>query len=355
MALTSLEVGSFRCLENAKIDLGTASNLFLGSNGSGKTSLLEAVYVLAHGRSFRAGDARTLCRYGTRSFSISGRVTTAASEHSVQVDYRQGSLQLRIAGAKPRGFAEVASLMPVRIVDSSAHLLIEGSPAERRRFLDWGVFHVEHDFLATWRAFQRLLKQRNAALSAHATEGELDAWDVAFCCQAELMNAYRANYLQACVAEFRQAAAQLLDVELEVRFSPGWTDGLPLALALQRNRPRDRARELTTLGPHRADMVLLVNGHVASRALSRGQQKLLACALILGQVRYSASVLAPVTTLLIDDPAAELDSHNLEKLNEFIGSTPAQLLVTSNGTSSARITTLPHVFHVEQGNIRAVV
>jgi DNA replication and repair protein RecF len=348
MAILDLEITNFRCFQHEVIEFDEVASFFAGPNGAGKTSILEAIYLLSCGRSFRVNDRRNLCSYGARTFTIRSNVTTGASQLQLELSYGDGALQVKVADTKSRGFADIASLMPVRVIDSSSHLLVEGPPVERRRFIDWGVFHVEPDYVKSWRAFQRSLKQRNAALKAHASEEEIEAWDEEFCRLAERVSSFRHSYLRGSIPYLAEAALELVGRRLDLQFRSGWT-GDSLELALRVNRRKDAIREVTTSGPHRADLMLLFDGRSAAETLSRGQQKMLAAALILGQIRYAASFEGPVNMLLIDDPAAELDADNLEKLNNFIGHTPAQLILTHVKPRTQRL------FHVEQGHVRAVV
>src|SRR5262249_33040360 len=147
-------------------------------NGAGKTSLLEAIFLLGRGRSFRTRQLRRLVARGSSEFAVFGEVSTESAVRRVGVAWSQGRLEKRIDGESAPGTAALAALFPVHVLDPSSHELVQGTPSERRRFLDWGVFHVEHAYLETWRRYRRLLSQRNAALKAGAGMEELGAWSV---------------------------------------------------------------------------------------------------------------------------------------------------------------------------------
>src|SRR5690242_11309359 len=161
MALSRLTLRDFRCFAALDLDLSPRANLVLGDNASGKTSLLEALFVLSRGRSFRTSKAENLDRHGTEGFLISATSVENAGSVPLGLARRGGILEARVGGAPAQNLAELTERLPVQLFDSTAHQLIEGGPRHRRQLLDWGTFHVEQGFLPVWRRYQRALKQRN--------------------------------------------------------------------------------------------------------------------------------------------------------------------------------------------------
>src|SRR5271156_2642002 len=177
MSLRRLQVTDFRCLQSAAVDLDSRFTLISGANASGKTSLLEAIYVLGRGRSFRTRRLEHLIRRGSDRFVVFGEVESFDRRVSLGVEGSAAGVRARLSGAKVGSLAELALWLPVQIIDPEIHRLIEEGPSRRRRFLDWGVFHVEPRFVDDWQRFQQTLKQRNAALKSRQPRAVVSAWE----------------------------------------------------------------------------------------------------------------------------------------------------------------------------------
>lgn len=357
MSLESLGIEDFRCIDRAELELHSRCNLISGANASGKTSLLEAIFVLGRGRSFRTAKPEALIRTGKDAFQLMGRVGGAGAVRPLGLRFSQDGIEARYGGRPVGGLAELATVLPAQAIDPEVHRLIEGGPAERRRFLDWGVFHVEPKFVEHWRRYQRALRQRNAALRSGAAPALIRAWDPELIEAGQLVAASRARYLESLAGHVRTTAERLLGAGLDVHLSQGWSAERSLSDALESSWGRDRERGLTHVGPHRADLAVRFAGAPARDRISRGQQKLAASALLLGQLRCDADMGSRVAALLVDDPAAELDSDNLERLLKEVVSLPAQLFVTALDPGNAALESLPdgHRFHVEHGSVRRLI
>ncbi len=265
-------------------------------------------------------------------------------------------LEARVAGAPAQSLAQLAERVPVQLLDSSAHQLIEGGPRNRRQFLDWGVFHVEPSFLAAWRRYQRALKQRNALLRQRAADALLKTWEPELVAAGLQLDQSRQAYLNQLEPVAVAWASRLLGgLDLKFRYLRGWGEGKSLEEALEANRNRDREQGSTQSGPHRAEVVIEIDGLPAQQQVSRGQQKVLAGALLLAQAAYLHQAVGRQCLLLLDDLAAELDAGHLTRFLDLVQETQAQTFLTS--VEEAR---LPHWaearrFHVEQGKITQVV
>jgi DNA replication and repair protein RecF len=256
-----------------------------------------------------------------------------------------------------QGLAELAQILPVQAIDPEVHRLIEGGPQERRRFLDWGVFHVEPAFVDHWRRYQRALRQRNAALKAGQPSAAVRAWDPELIEAGETVAAYRTRYVTDLGPHLSAVGQRLLGGGLEVHLQQGWTAERTLQEAVDLSWTRDRERGLTHAGPHRADLAVRFEQAAARDRISRGQQKLAAAALLLGQLRCDAERGSTVVALLVDDPAAELDVGNLERLLSEIVTLPAQLFVSALDPGNKVLAGLPegHRFHVEHGSVGRLI
>ncbi len=357
MSLERLGIEDFRCIERAELEFDPRCNLVSGENASGKTSLLEAIFFLGRGRSFRTNRYETLVRAGCRQFTLTGRI--GASGVSQPVGMRVGStgIEARFGGQPVSGLAELAMRLPVQAIDPEVHRLVDGGPQERRRYLDWGVFHVEPGFVEHWRRYQRALRQRNAALKAGQAVPLIQAWDPELVEAGEVVRVHRERYMVRLREAVRDVGRRMLDLEIDLGLAQGWPAERDLGEALRLSLPRDRERGVTHCGPHRADIHVQVDGHPARDRVSRGQQKLVAAAMLLGQLRADAEEGSRVAALLVDDPAAELDATRLERLLEEVLSLPSQLFITALDAGNPALARLPagHAFHVEHGSVSRLI
>jgi len=357
MSLDSLGIEDFRCIEKAELSLHDRCNLISGENASGKTTLLEAIFVLGRGRSFRTAKAEALVRNGASAFLLTGKVSKDGLQRPLGLRFSRDGIEARYGGRPVGGLAELATILPAQAIDPEVHRLIEGGPQERRRFLDWGVFHVEPNFVEHWRRYQRALKQRNAALRAGAAPALVRAWDPELVEAGGLVAAARARYAASLAPHVSATAGRLLGGRLDISLLQGWSADRSLEESIEASWPRDRERGLTHVGPHRADLAIRFEEAPARDRVSRGQQKLAAAALLLAQLRCDAELGSSVAALLVDDPAAELDAGNLERLLREVVSLPAQLFVTALDPSNSALASLPdgHRFHVEHGSVRRLI
>ncbi|HSC48236.1 MAG TPA: DNA replication/repair protein RecF [Gammaproteobacteria bacterium] len=356
MSLTRLALRDFRCFADLELDLSPRANLITGANASGKTSLLEAVFFLGRARSFRTPKSEQLVRHGAEGFLLSGQSRAEAGTVALGIARGPKGLEARIAGEPAQSLAQLAERLPVQLFDAGAHQLIEGGPRHRRQFLDWGVFHVEPAFLTAWRRYQRALKQRNTLLRQRAGEDLLKTWEPELAEAGSLLDQSRRRYLADLESLVLEWASRLLGgTELSVQYQRGWTEGRTLEEALALGRPRDREQGVTQAGPHRAELLIQVGGMPAAQRVSRGQQKVLAGALLLAQAMFLHRSTGRDCVLLLDDLAAELDTHHQGRFQELVRESQAQVFLTS--VEPERVGRWPEarMFHVEQGKIRQMV
>ena len=329
MSLSRLQVTDFRCLQSAQIDLDRRFTLISGPNASGKTSLLEAIYVLGRGRSFRTRRLEHLIRHGVERFVVFGEVDTTHRRIPVGVEGSRAGIRARIDGENPQSLAELALQLPVQIIDPEVHHLIEEGPARRRRFLDWGTFHVEQSFVSHWRRYQQALKQRNSALKSRQPRSVVSVWDSDLIRSGELLSDARTRYVAALSPAARAIGQNLLGMELALNYRAGWPKDLTMPEALGQSWNHDVEAGATQIGPHRAELAIRLDGGAVKDRVSRGQQKLLAAALLIAQIKLFPDSSAVQPSLLLDDPAAELDDERLAGLISEVSAQAVQLIVTT--------------------------
>jgi DNA replication and repair protein RecF len=352
MSLVELTVEDLRCLNRAQLALHPRHNLIWGSNGSGKTSLLEAIFLLGRGRSFRTRNSERLIRHGQPHLVVFGRTDGVPSQAvGVQVN-RGGGTVARIGGATASSLSELSQTFPVQVIDPGVHKLVEEGGYRRRRWLDWAVFHVEPGFVDLWVRYTRAVKQRNAALRQQPAQAFV--WDPEVARLGELISESRRHLLERLQPGWRESVAALSGLEVDLQYMRGWAQDVPLAQSLVDSRVRDQAKGMTHSGPHRADVLIRLQGRPAREVLSRGQQKLVAIAMTLAQIRLLQELAATTPTLLLDDPAAELDEPHLLRFIQEVNRLSCQLVLTSLQPQSDLFGTPERVFHVEQGRAESV-
>jgi DNA replication and repair protein RecF len=364
MALLRLDIEGVRNLQQVTLrDLGRV-NIIQGSNGSGKTSLLEAIYLLGVGQSFRTAHIKSCINHQKDSFAVYGEVASAAGARrrvGVSRD-RSGETVAKIDGQKIRSRSALASTLPLQVMHAASFDILCGGPGVRRQFLDWGVFHVEPPFFRCWQRFQRAIKQRNTLLRhGNIDPFDLAPWDRELAENGTAIHESRVRYLDNLRPVFNavlgRIAPELGSVELKYR--AGWDTQHGLLAALELNRQTDVQQGYTRAGPQRADVRVLCEDGVAAEVLSRGQQKMVVCALKLAQGCTLAQAGAGECTYLVDDLSAELDYVHYRRVALELAEMQAQVFVTCVNESDVRAVwpeewmANVRTFHVERGQIMA--
>jgi len=350
VSLATLKISQLRCLNEAELVLGPSLNLVYGANGSGKTSILEAAFMVGRGRSFRTRHTDSLIARQVDHLTLFAQTENPA--HRIGFEYRRDeAYTARLDGRDVQSLAELPGAFFVEVIDPEIHRLVEGAPAERRRWLDWGVFHVEPAFLEHWTRFSRALRQRNAALRQ-----DLDPrpWEADLIAHGEKVAELRGQWFDGLRPYWQTAIHRLSGLELDLSYYRGWSVDRHLADVLAEGWARDRERGATQGGPQRADVLLRLGGKAARESLSRGQQKLVASAMVLALLQRLRDQQVTPPTLLLDDPAAELDHERLAALVELVTELKCQLLITSLSPDLSIFGQPEHVFHVEQGSVQGV-
>lgn len=359
MALLTIAVRDFRNIAAAELAFSPQLNLITGANGAGKTSLLEALYFLGRGQSFRTSHPATLIREGASALLVRGTVSdTHGSTLPVGVQRDRQTLQVRMGGQPLRQLTRLVALFPFQILNPDSHLLLEGGPRHRRRFLDWGVFHVEPGFYPTWQRYVRALRQRNAALRARLALAEVRLWDDELIQAAEALDLQRRAYLDVLLPVLERYIDQLVDLAgLQWDYRPGWSRKQSFGEALVDGMEADQRQGFTRLGPHRADLVPTVDGVAAQERISRGQQKQLVAALMLAQAEVYRLRRGRPSIFLVDDLASELDAEHRRRVLAALRALEVQVFITAINETALDAADWPaqRWFHVEHGQIREVV
>lgn len=357
--LTQLQMQHLRRWAQAILAPVDGLNIIHGANASGKTSLLEAIYLLSTGKSFRSAQLAHCIAHDKAHFLITAQLHSDAHSSPLHVGMqkdRLGNSIVRIAGNPANSQAELSRLLPVQVFHPQSHELISGAPVKRRAFMDWGAFHSDPQFQQIWQRFHRILKQRNEALKKKANAQEMAIWNAEFIQWANALSAARQGYIAALLPELMSLVQHMPIIgAFHARYAPGWKEGQSLAEALSADRDKELDRGYTLSGPHRADLRLLAKGGTlfADNA-SRGQQKALVLALLLAQTRLYQQQSQQRVILLLDDLASELDQSSLAWAFEHLYALNTQTFITALAPEVLSAHPWPNcaLFHVEQGQIR---
>lgn len=354
MRVTRLEVDGLRNLRDVLIEPHPTLNLLSGRNGAGKSGVLEALQCLSTGHSFRSRRTRELLARDRDVMTIAGRLRDPRDDREHRIGLarrRDGSLEMRVDFEPVDSAAVATRLLPIKALTPDSHALLQEGPEERRRFLDWGVFHVEPLFFESWRRFRRALAQRNQSLRDGRPDTEVRTWDEPLAVAGDAIDRYRRAYVETLAEALAIRTARLRSpLGVALRYRSGWSDELTLEETLARNVDTHRRMKTTTDGPHRGEIAVLQDGVPVRASLSRGQQKALVYLLHLAQLDLLYATSGRRAVVLCDDLGAELDAQAMADITVQLVETSAQLFVT--GVDVKPLTVHDHaLFHVERGRV----
>lgn len=358
MSIKQLDVHGIRNLQSSQVFPSGRINIISGTNGSGKTSLLEGIHILGLGRSFRTRHLRNAIQHGANEMTLFARLD---DEQSTTLGVRrfrdQRELELRIKHRKQVRLVELAGILPLQLINPDAFRLLEGSPSGRREFLDWGVFHVKHEFFSVWKRARRALKHRNSLLRrGRISFAEIEIWEHELANSGEKIDQQRREWFAKFLPVFEETLQSLLPLPgLTLSYARGWDKNRSLADVLASGRATDEQMGFTQQGPQRADLKIKMNKQPAVEVLSRGQQKMVVSALKLAQGRFLESTANRHCVYLIDDLPAELDELHRQRFCQLLESIQCQAFITSVEPTALQRRWLSgtdvkmfHVKHVEQ-------
>ncbi|MFB2588620.1 DNA replication/repair protein RecF [Acinetobacter sp. c1-l78] len=355
MPIQTLHIERLRNLKSIQLKNLQQFNLFFGENGSGKTSLLESLHLLATGRSFRTHIPKHYIQHQQDNMLIYAELDDA--KIGLQKN-ASGEQVMRVNGETVATQGQLAKLLPVQVIEPQSTEIIDQGAKARRQLLDWLMFHVEPEFYPCWQHYSKALKQRNALLKTPHTQGlaqHIAIWDAILASEGEKIHQLRAKLVAVWQDAIQQELQQLLPhLHFKMDYQAGFSTQLGLATQLSQELPRDMERRTTQHGVHRADLRLKTETGDVENVCSRGQKKLIIMALKLAQVAMLQQIGKP-SIVLIDDLSAELDLSAQQRLLARLQQLQSQVFLTTLDQQTINIcqqlTVKSCFFQVQQGQI----
>ncbi len=358
MSLLKLDIYSVRNIQKESISPSPSINLIVGENASGKSSLIEAIFILGRAKSFRCPSIKTVINSLQTQLVVSAQTLQANGSCQylgVQLDGK--NIEVRINQQSNQKRSDLAYAFPLQLIHPKSYELLDAGSQLRREFLDWGVFNNDAIFLPAWRNFKKALSQRNALLKTKRLE-QLKVWDKELVYYGTIVDQCRHQYIEKFKPVFIEIVGKFLPLDgIDLKLVSGWDLTKPFCQVLIDDQDKDLRYGFTHSGPHRGDFQLLVDNRLAKDFVSRGQLKLLVISLKLAQVQLLANEKEQAGCILFDDFAAELDLANRVKLLRYLSHMPCQVFITAtekNDFGDLSLINNYKMFHVEHGIIKTV-
>lgn len=358
MSLLKLDIYAVRNIQKESINPSPAINFIVGENASGKSALLEAIFILGRAKSFRCSAIKSVINFSKNQLVVSAQTLQTNGNHvqlGIQLDGKNIEIHINQQAKQKR--SDLAYALPLQLIHPKSYELLDAGSQIRREFLDWGVFNNDQNFLPAWRRFKKALSQRNALLKTRRLE-QINVWDKELVYYGTIVDSYRQQYLEKFQPVFIEIIGRFLALDgIDLKLVSGWDTAKEFNRVLIEDLDKDLRYGFTHSGPHRGDFQLLVNNRLAKDFVSRGQLKLLVMSLKLAQVQLLANEQSQTGCILIDDFAAELDVINRAKLLRYLSEMACQVFITA--TEAQDFGDLSQIenykmFHVEQGSIKPV-
>ncbi len=354
MYLSKIQINNVRNIALIGINPCEKLNIIVGPNGSGKTSVLESLYLLSRARSFRTHNIKKVVSFNESDLTVFAELQGNGSLSKIAIKKKHGDTLIRINGQTEKKSSELSRYLHTHLIRPESQTLLENGSSVRRSFIDWGVFHVKHNFLDVSKKHNQLLKQRNKLLKTKQLD-TLSVWNNKFVEYGTMVSIERQEYVSKFEKELSLIVKQLIgDIQLRVDFLKGWDNSLTLEEALNKAESRDIYYGHSTVGSHKSDIKVLVDDKLAQDVLSRGQMKLMVIAMYLAQIKLMSGMVEKSACVLIDDLAAELDEVSFRKVMLFLNNLAVQVFIT---TTNKQLfleyieTNDSKVFHVKHGRI----
>lgn len=352
MIIKKVNIRNLRNIADAELNFSPEINIITGDNGAGKTTLLEAIYLLGRAKSFRNGNQNAIIKNDSDQLVLFA-IVEGPSKTQKKIGYskRNAETLIKIDGVRATKLSELASSLPIFLITPHSHRILEEGPEHRRKLLNWGVFHVEHEYRLEMSEFIRTLSQRNNALKNGTSD--LSVWTNSFIEHAYAVNEKQVRYFERWKSEILKISSNIEFLNgLDIKLESGWKRDMSLEDSIESRLQADRERGYTSVGPHRADLLFRLDGIMAKQTLSRGQQKILVTIVLMAQARIQDAIKGKRPVFLFDDMESELDKKSLKIVSNLINQQESQFFITSLSPKNIEKESWKkrfEVFHVEHG------
>ncbi|MDO9168728.1 MAG: DNA replication/repair protein RecF [Methylobacter sp.] len=358
MSLLKLDIYSVRNIQKESIIPSPTINLIVGENASGKSALLEAIFILGRAKSYRCSAIKSVINFTKDRLVVSAQILQENGNQlqlGIQLDGKNSEIHINQQAKQKH--SDLAYALPLQLIHPKSYELLDAGSQIRREFLDWGVFNNDQNFLPAWRKFKKALAQRNALLKTKRLE-QINVWDKELVYYGTIVDSFRQQYLEKFKPVFIEIIGRFLIFDgIDLKLVSGWDTAKEFNQILIEDRDKDLRYGFTHSGPHRGDFQLWVNNRLAKDFVSRGQLKLLVMSLKLAQVQLLANEHSQTGCILIDDFAAELDVINRAKLLSYLAEMACQVFITATEKNDfGDLSQIKNykMFHVEHGTIKSV-
>jgi DNA replication and repair protein RecF len=329
MRIKRLKLNNFRNISEGDVAINDGTTVFYGGVGQGKTNLLEAIFMLSIGRSHRTAETNHVIAWGKTEAYVHGEGLNACGSFSVGVKVGKDGKRIELNGEDNKKNIDLIGGLRTVMFHSGDLEIVGGAPHSRRRFLDLAISQSSKNYVFNLRDYCKVLKQRNAALSSFS-RNDLDNWDE----QLARIGSWITNIRKGVVSEMNFAAGHFVqalagdDSKLDIKYLASGSDNKAEFLKkLAASRETDLSRGTTTVGPHRDDMKILLNGADARHFSSSGEKKTIALALKISEVEFIKTVTGEKPIMLMDDLFSTLDYSRSRALLS-VAANNAQCIIT---------------------------
>ena len=356
--ISKLSINHFRNLESQYITPSEEINLFVANNAQGKTNLIEAIYYLGHNRSFKTKTIKEVIHFDHQSFQIIAQI----GDDRIKLEKSKHKNTITINQQRINNTSQLSQILPIQIITPDKGFVVNGTPKNKRSYLDWGVFHVKPNSVKSFKTYNKVLKNINTLLVRNK-EDELDFWFLALAEAAANINQNRIEYLQQLKQTIFSNESELLSTlinpldRFDYQFSSGWPKEVDeinqqsIYNYLSNNTHNLLRVKHLNYGSHKANIHFSLNNKNEC-FLSRGEQKTLSIIFWLTQVLLLVN-LKTNPVVLIDDLSSELDSKKINIILQYLKALKVQTFMTDIGHNLDIIECInPSVFEIDSGVIR---
>jgi DNA replication and repair protein RecF len=353
-----LYIHQFRNLNQQNINLKKGINLFIGANGQGKTNLIEAVYYLSHNHSFKTTLFKNIVNTDNKFFQLAGNI----NHFQIKLKKSRQSTNILLNNQIIKSGSELAKILPIQVITPDKGFVVGGTPKNKRSYLDWGVFHVEPDFLPNLKQYNKILKNINHLLSSHQTN-TIDFWLLELAKATVNINQHRQKYLNTLQKTSNKVLKELTNLfdyikSFQYQFYSGWpkeVDALNIQSIyeyLVSHKSFFLKINHISQGSHKANIKFFLNSKEEG-LLSRGEQKSLSLIFWLSQIYLLKQAnINPV--VLIDDLTSELDEQKIKSILYYLHTLDVQVLITNIKPLSDNIKLPINIFSIKKGKINPI-